>query len=147
MSTPFRLLLPRQFHAEMVHQAQAELPNECCGLLAGRIENDGTGPLGRVLRRYPLINAAASPKEFISDPRSMLAAEKARRAEGLDFLAVYHSHPTSPPIPSRTDLERAYSPDTMNLIVSLQTDVPEIRAWWLKGDEYKEAEVVWLNDE
>jgi proteasome lid subunit RPN8/RPN11 len=128
----------------MVKQAQAELPNECCGMLAGRIENEAAGPVGRVLRRYPLVSAAASPREYESEPRSMFAAEKARRAEGLEFLAVYHSHPASRPVPSAADLERNYSPGVVHLIVSLQTDVPEIRGWWLDRDSYREAAVEWV---
>ncbi|HWY87080.1 MAG TPA: M67 family metallopeptidase [Gemmataceae bacterium] len=144
MSTSFRLLVPRQFHTDMVLQAQAELPNECCGMLAGRVENGPAGPVGRVLCRYPLVNAAANPWEYVSEPRSMLNAEKARRAEGLEFLATYHSHPRSRPVPSIIDLERNYSPDVVTMIVSLQTDVPEIRGWWLDGNEYREAAVEWI---
>src|SRR5262249_30335244 len=56
---PFRLLqVPRSLYAEMTAQAEAEAPLECCGLLAGLIEGD----VGRVVQRYPLINAAASPR-------------------------------------------------------------------------------------
>jgi len=123
----------------MILQAQSELPNECCGLLAGRMENG----LGLVLRRYPLLNAAASPTEFESDPKSMLTAEKARRQEGIEILAIYHSHPKSPPVPSRTDLARNYSPDVVNLIVSLQTEIPEIRGWWLELERFHEADIEW----
>ena len=67
MSTSFRLLLPRQLYAAMVAQAQAELPNECCGLLAGRID----AGVGRVEQRYPLVNELTSPVEFQSEPRGM----------------------------------------------------------------------------
>jgi proteasome lid subunit RPN8/RPN11 len=55
-------------------------------------------------------------------------------------LAVYHSHPTSAPIPSRTDLERNYSPDVVNLIISLSGSEPETRAWWLSEADYCPAE-------
>jgi proteasome lid subunit RPN8/RPN11 len=126
----------------MVHQAQSELPNECCGLLAGRLDQG----VGRVTRRYPLVNAAASPTEFESDAKSMFAAEKSRRLDGFEILAIYHSHPRSAPVPSRTDLARNYSPQVVNLIVSLQTEVPEIRGWWLNADSYREADVEWLEE-
>ena len=66
---PFRLLLPRRLYEEMVAQAVAELPNECCGLLAGRIEpvaaqDAERKPVARVMRKYPLVNKAASPTEY-----------------------------------------------------------------------------------
>jgi proteasome lid subunit RPN8/RPN11 len=149
----------------MIGQARAELPNECCGLLAGTLiepgawqrlwlwlrrwlARTGIGPIpaglvrrGRALRRYPLVNEAASPTEYLSEPHSMFAAEKDRRAHNLEFLAVYHSHPTSEPVPSCTDRERNYSPDVMNLIISLKA-APVVRAWWLTAESYREAEWV-----
>jgi proteasome lid subunit RPN8/RPN11 len=137
LSTSFRLLLPRPIYEEMLEQARAELPNECCGLLAGRHEPGG---IARVERRYALMNAAQSPREYLSDPRSMLAAEQERRRHGVEFLAVYHSHPTSEPIPSRKDREMNYSPEVMNLIISLKEPTPEVRTWWVEADNQREAE-------
>jgi len=126
---------------EMVAQAEAERPLECCGLLAGVLERPGDGPArGLVQRRYPLINAAASPVLFESEPRSMFEADRDIDRRGLIYLAVYHSHPTSAPIPSRTDLERNFSPDVVNLILSLTTTPATVRGWWLMETEYREAE-------
>ena len=59
---------------------------------------------------------------------------------GLEALAVYHSHPTAAPVPSRKDLERNYWPGVVNLIISLQAAEPEVRAWWLSDEGYREAE-------
>ncbi len=138
MSTSFRLLLPAQLYTEMLAQARAELPNECCGLLAGRI--DTAAGVAHVVKRYPFVNAMASPREFESDPSSRIAADKDRRQNDLEELAIYHSHPTSPSVPSRRDLEMNYSPDVMNFIISLQTPEPLVRAWWLTAEGYREAE-------
>src|ERR1700726_3208737 len=105
VSIPFRLLLPAQLRDEMFAQAQAELPNECCGLLAGKPAADG---VGRIEKCYSLKNSAASPVEYLSDGADMFAAHRDMQRLGFDVLAVYHSHPTSEPIPSRTDRERNY---------------------------------------
>ncbi len=96
--TPFHLRIPQAIYDEILAQALAELPAECCGLLAGRLSEDGT--IGQVSHRYALVNALASPTEFISEPRSMFAAVRDMRSKGIEVLAVYHSHPTSAPIPS-----------------------------------------------
>jgi len=139
LSTPFCLHLPRRLYDDMLAQAAAESPNECCGLLAGTLE--GAGPrIGRVLRRYPLVNAAASKVEFLSEPRGMFEAVRDMRRLGLDILAVYHSHPSTDPVPSRTDLERNYSPEVMTLIISLKGAEPQVRGWWLEADQYHEGE-------
>ncbi len=138
---PFRLVLPRPLCEAMLAQAVQELPNECCGLLAGRVEPGAEdGPVGRVAARYPLTNAAASEREYLSEPKDMFHAVRDMRKHGYEILAVYHSHPTSDPIPSRTDLERNYSPQVVNFIISLKDDIPLLRGWWLKETGYEEAE-------
>jgi len=97
-------------------------------------------PIGEVLCCYPLSNAAASPVEYLSDAQGMFAAMRDMRRREIDVLAVYHSHPTSAPRPSRTDLERNYSEQVVNLIISLQGHEPEMRGWWLTATEFHEAE-------
>jgi proteasome lid subunit RPN8/RPN11 len=136
-SIRYRLRVPRGLFDAMLAQAKLELPNECCGLLAGVLED--AGRVGRVVDHYPLVNASASGREFESEPRSMFAAVRAMRDRGTDVLAVYHSHPTSTPVPSKTDLARNYSEDVQNLIVGLAGPEPEVRAWWLTADGYEEA--------
>jgi proteasome lid subunit RPN8/RPN11 len=135
----------------MLTQARAELPNECCGLLAGRPVSAGepcdapagpgqASPLVRVVRRYPLVNAAQSPKEYDADSRGMFEAFRDMRDQGLEHVAIYHSHPTSEPVPSRTDLERNFYGDSViYFIISLKANKPELRGWWLALD-YQEAE-------
>jgi proteasome lid subunit RPN8/RPN11 len=130
-STSPKLLIPSPIHSAMIAQALAEAPLECCGLLAGQGST--------VAASYPLVNAACSPTEYESEPESLFAAHKDIRRHGWDVLAVYHSHPTSPPIPSRTDLARAYWAGVVHFIISLQTSQPEVRGWWLNESEYQEA--------
>src|SRR6516162_1669832 len=105
---PFRLVVPKDVYSVMVVQALTERPNECCGFLAGVVEAPvgGNVPVGRVARAYPLKNEAASPTEYLCcNDRSLFEAIRDMRRAGHDVLAVYHSHPTSPPVPSRKDLE------------------------------------------
>jgi len=143
LSNRYRLRIPRHLHAAMLEQARAELPNECCGLLAGRM----VAGIGVVTHRLPLVNAADSPREFESEPRSMLTADKAMRAAGIDMLAIYHSHPTSEAVPSRTDLARSYYGDTvMNLIISLRENPPVVQAWWLTETGFQAGEWEFAED-
>ncbi len=117
----------------MLKQAQAELPNECCGLLAGRIESG----VGRVEMHYPLVNESASPSEYYAEP---FAAHKDMRIKGVDLLAIYHSHPTSEPLPSKTDLGRNFfGAEVVFLIIGLADAVPVVRGWWLTETDFVEA--------
>jgi proteasome lid subunit RPN8/RPN11 len=78
---------------ELAAHAHAEAPNEACGLIVLR---------DRVAERYVRgRNAAASPYRFELDvdPETWFLED-----EGYE-LAVFHSHLSSPPRPSRTDVE------------------------------------------
>ena len=127
LSISVHLLLPRRFHEAMLQHAQAELPNECCGLLGVEVptgeRSSRVAACAKALR-LAWSNEAASPTEYLSEPRSMFEAEKDRRKHGYEFLAIYHSHPTSEPVPSKTDLARNYSPDVLNFIISLRGTEP-----------------------
>jgi proteasome lid subunit RPN8/RPN11 len=143
MPPPFpRLLLPASLLEGVVAHALGERPLECCGLLAGEPPAPGADA-ARVSARYPLPNAAASPREYQGDARATRAAFEAIDARGLALLAVYHSHPTSAAVPSRTDLERnAFGAEVVHLIVSLLTDPPTVQGWRLGETDYQEAD--WL---
>jgi len=131
-------VLPSQLVEEIYAQAKVELPNECCGLLAGRVED---GAIGRVVRRYPLVNVARSPIEYNAHPDELFAADRDMRRLEIQVLAVYHSHPTSPPVPSLKDLARnGYEEDAIHLIISLKDALPMMRAWWLAPHTYREAD-------
>jgi [CysO sulfur-carrier protein]-S-L-cysteine hydrolase len=139
---PFRLVVPAAIHAGMLAQARAEQPDECCGILAGVVEGDE----GRVVARYPLVNELRSPTEYNAESRGLFLAHKDMREKGLEVLAVYHSHPTSPPVPSRRDRERNYSEEVVSVIISLATGPPEVRAWWLTAETHTEASFEVISD-
>ena len=136
MSQPFRLTIPRAIFDAMVAHAISELPAECCGLLAGTVA-DG---VGQVTMHLPLVNALTSPTEFLSDAKSMKAAHDQMKATDTDVRAVYHSHPTSDPVPSQRDHERNYGERVVNLIIGLRRAEPEVRGWWLTADSATEAD-------
>jgi proteasome lid subunit RPN8/RPN11 len=133
----FRLLIPHPLLDAVIAHARTQLPNECCGLLAGMIEGD----LGRVTQHFPVRNDLASPTEYLTNPRDLLDAMKATRAAGTEVLAVYHSHPASAPVPSRKDIERnTWGETAVHVIVGLGGEEPEVRAWWLGETEYRKTE-------
>ena len=85
--------MPDAIRQALEEHAQAERPNEACGLVVFR---DG------VAERYVAgRNAAASPYRFELDvdPETWFLED-----DGYE-LAVFHSHLSAPPRPSRTDVE------------------------------------------
>ena len=88
------MVIPAEVRAALVAHAEAEAPNEACGLVLLR---DGAAE-----RYVPGRNGAASPYRFeleLDDPELWFAED-----DGYE-LAVFHSHLSSPPRPSRTDVE------------------------------------------
>ena len=133
-----QLSIPRSVYEGMLWHALAEQPLECCGFLAGVVREDG---VGEVRLRYPLLNAAASPVEYDAEPKSLFSAWKDIRRQDLQVLAIYHSHPRTEPIPSRTDLARnGWGRDVVHIILSLTNSPPTVRAWWLDAEEHQAAE-------
>ena len=120
---------PRHFE-ELVAHARDEAPNECCGYLALR-----DGSVERVERAQ---NKRRSPYGYELDDRSLFAVNELED-EGYG-VAVYHSHPRSPPEPSQTDINLAAYPDWLYLIVSLEGE-PIVRAWRITDGHANEEDL------
>ena len=124
---------------ELVAHAREEFPNECCGMIAG----EGA----RAVAVHRATNTEASPFMYVMDPREQMRLMDEIEDAGEELLAVYHSHTRSAAYPSRTDVELAFFPDPLYVIVSLaDRDAPEIRAFTLRrtapeGEQIAEEEV------
>lgn len=95
-------------------------PEEACGLAAG-IQ-------GLTRRIYPIENRLHSPVRFEMDPQQQVNAILEIEDQGWDMLAIFHSHPKGPPVPSPTDVEKATYPEAVNLIWSKLAD-----GWTCRG--------------
>ena len=110
---------------ELVAHARDEFPNECCGMIAG----EGA----RAVAVHRATNTEASPFMYVMDPREQLAIMDAVDEAGHELMAVYHSHTKSAAYPSRTDVELAFFPNTLYMIVSIaDPDAPDIRAFRIR---------------
>jgi proteasome lid subunit RPN8/RPN11 len=124
---------------ELVAHALADLPNECCGMIAGI-----GGTATRVIRAT---NSEPSPFFYVIDPREQMRIMDAIDDAGEDLVAIYHSHTRSAAFPSRTDVELGFFPQTPYLIVSIaDREAPVIRAFLLartapEGEQITEVTV------
>ena len=128
------LVLPRSVAEALLAHARAELPNEACGLVAGRLEESGGG-VGSAF--HPARNIEASPLRYNVHPEDLVRIVFAIEDAGDDLVAIFHSHTHSAAVPSATDRRTAQYDRPFYLLASLAEPAapPEraLRAWRIMG--------------
>jgi proteasome lid subunit RPN8/RPN11 len=120
--------IARSLLDQIVAQARAEAPNECCGIVASRD--------GEAVELYKLRNAAASPLRYEIDSHDLFRASVSIEDAGLEIGIIYHSHTRTAPEPSETDINLANYPDAIYLIVGVKDPGrDELRAWRIVKSE------------
>jgi proteasome lid subunit RPN8/RPN11 len=107
-------------------------PHECCGAILGRDEEAAR----EVLDLMPLANRRDdSPRNrFEVTAEDVRLAEKTARAQNLDLIGWYHSHPDHPARPSEFDRDHAW-PWYSYIIISVQSGQPrDMNSWRLRDD-------------
>jgi proteasome lid subunit RPN8/RPN11 len=124
----------RELYDEMVAHAREDAPNECCGMVASRN--------GEAVTVYRATNAAASPLRYEIDGAEQYRIQMEIDEAQLDLGAIYHSHTRSEPYPSQTDINLAFYPDALYIIVGLANGDPDVRAYTIRDGQVAEAELV-----
>ncbi|MDR2051229.1 MAG: M67 family metallopeptidase [Deltaproteobacteria bacterium] len=120
-----RLRLKLSDYLRILEHARAGLPNEACGLIAGRLEEDAR----QVEKVYTLNNPDACPEHFSIPPQAQLEAIRDMRSLGLVLLGSFHSHPNTPARPSDEDINLAYDPAASCCILSLAGAEPVLKCF------------------
>ena len=123
--------IPRSMLDRIVAQARDEAPNECCGMIAAR---DGTA-----ITLHPARNAAASPLRYEIDGMEQYRIQSAIEDAGDDLGAIYHSHTRSAPLPSQTDINLAFYPEALYIIVGVKGPEDDVRAFTIVDGQVSEA--------
>ena len=114
-STPSRITLSTSLLQAILAHLTACLPEEGCGLLGGELDGQGQADIRAVI---PVENSLHSPVRFRMDPAAQLQAFNRLDEQGLELLAIFHSHPNGPDSPSITDLTEFAYPGVLTLIFS-----------------------------
>lgn len=130
------LTIRPEIYEAMIRHCQNDAPLECCGLLAGR------DSMAWVI--YSLPNADQSETRYNADPQALIRAVQSMRRDKTEIMAIYHSHPRWPAIPSQTDLRENHYGEVPRIIVGLLNDPPECRIWRFFSAPYRYEELTWL---
>ena len=118
----------------LIEHSRQEYPLESCGILAGKN--------GKITKFFPMENTQKSSSCYLMAPEEQLRVFQEIEKEGLELLAIYHSHPHSPAFPSQRDVDSAFYPDSLILIISLMEDkVSQIGAFQIEKGKIQQKAV------
>jgi len=128
--------IPVYVRDAMFAHSLAELPNECCGLLLGK---------QAIERAVPMRSIPPASDAYYMDPEQQIAVFNGMQATGEQLLGIYHSHPKGPLEPSGMDLQLAFYPDALYVIISLaDADRPEIGAFRLVSSAFARVDITFV---
>ena len=126
------LRLSESLLEEIRRHGEWAYPAECCGALAGRVQGAGDKD---VVRLAPAVNRRTDdPHRYLIAPDDLRRLEAELRAEGLEIVGYYHSHPDHPAVPSGFDTAHAW-PWYSYLIVRVEGGRGRDAASWTLDDE------------
>lgn len=108
---------------DMLKDAEMRYPEECCGIIFGRINDSKTAEYAEAVNNA--YDKAEKYHRFEITPEIMLKAELTARKKGLDIIGFYHSHPDCEAFPSEFDRTHAF-PVYSYIIISV-----------VKGEEFR----------
>ena len=112
------ILLPRPLLKQIVDAAESAYPEECCGLIVGYAEP----PQNLIVTRVeisPNVAEENAAERFEISPHRRLEVMRALEGGPERIIGHFHSHPDHAAQPSLRDLERAWEPDLIWLIVAV----------------------------
>ena len=123
----------------ILEQSRVEYPDECCGVILGKIGSD------KPERLKPMINAAHSPTFYEFDSKDLLALYRELDDNDEEIVVIYHSHTETQAYPSRTDISYASEPGAQYVLVSTRKEIApenEFRSYRIIDGLVTEEDVV-----
>jgi proteasome lid subunit RPN8/RPN11 len=128
------ITVPRGWEEALRRAGEGAYPNECCGILLGRLLDGGLRTVEAVI---PIENAREAEEQyhrFRIEPEDLMRAEKEARRRNLAVLGFYHSHPDHPARPSDYDREQALPFYSYLILGVREGKAEELTSWELAAD-------------
>lgn len=129
--------LPRNIVNQLLSLAQKNPDVETCGLVGAKNS--------KATHVYPVENVARKNHHFFEmNPSGQIEAMKLMRDRNESLFAIYHSHPHASADPSLKDIQQANYPESIYLIISLNTKgVLEMKGFYIKNNKAETIELVY----
>jgi proteasome lid subunit RPN8/RPN11 len=113
------LKIPQSTYLSLRRHGEETYPHECCGVLLGRFEDDGSKTVSHVAR-CSNTREDSPHNRYSIDPKELIRIQRQGRERGEDIVGFYHSHPDHPAQWSPTDLAEAHWFGGSYLITSVE---------------------------
>ena len=123
--------IARALYDEIVAHALADAPDECCGIVSSRD--------GEALEVFRMENVAHTWMRYEMDNMELYRVVTSIEDAGDEVGIIYHSHTRTDPVPSQTDINLAFYPDSLYVIVGTATPEPVLRAFYIRGGQVEET--------
>lgn len=156
------LYLSQSHDRALKRAAIQQYPEECCGLLLGRIETGGDRRW--VLAIRPLANqwqpalgvlnqgdGSDQPldrrRRYWIDPQDLFQVHREARDRGWDVIGVYHSHPDHVAQPSERDRAMAWEGYSYPILSVQRGRVVDVQSWRLQEEGQFRGEPITVTDD
>ena len=133
------LVIPFKILEDIFEHSRETYPEECCGILVGRDEQNRR--IVTESHRARNTSEERRHERYLLDEKKLIEVIRATRGLSVDVVGFYHSHPDHPSCPSSHDTETAAWPGYSYLIVSVSTEsIDGVQSWIMpaNGDTFVE---------
>ena len=136
------LKVSRQDYDTLRRHGEETYPYECCGVLLGRFDDDGTRVVTSTARCGNTRTDSAHNRYNI-DPRELVRVQREGRERDEDIVGFYHSHPDHPAQWSPTDFAEAHWLGCSYVITSVEKGKAAVtNSFELTGADESEKKLV-----
>lgn len=135
-----KLFMPLSIRRDLEKLVREGYPHETCGLLVGRQTARQAEARQVVAARN--LNTERAHDRYEIDPEDFLCADRNARAEDLEIVGVWHSHPDHPALPSETDRAAAWQGWSYVIVSVTRDGIAELRSWRLNGEQFEEEAIL-----
>ena len=136
------LNIPAPVYAALRQHGEETYPHECCGVLLGRFDEDGSRVVMSTARcGNTRIDSAHN--RYNIDPKELVRIQREGRDRGEDIVGFYHSHPDHPAQWSKTDLAEAHWLGCSYVITSVEKGKAVLtNAFELTGSDENDKQLI-----
>jgi proteasome lid subunit RPN8/RPN11 len=121
----------------MIDHAESTYPNECCGVMLGRIEGEHKSV--NIAQPLENVSPGSQAARYELRPEDLLNADREARRQNLDLIGIYHSHPDCDAYFSETDLKNS-CPWYSFVVLSVRKGKFDHANSWLPNAEQTQSE-------